>query len=102
MIRRPPRSTLTATLCPSTTVFRSAVNAVIADCPHRDEEVPPAPAFSIAGDFAEGGQVSRDGTLRWRWEHHGGGARRVIVDYFLHSGWQNGLDRKSTRLNSSH
>lgn len=73
-----------------------AVKADIADCPRRGEAVPPAPAFSIAGDFAEGradgGQVSGDGTLRWRWEQHGSGARRVVVDYFLRGGWQNALD----------
>lgn len=69
-----------------------AVKADIADCPRRGEEVPSPPAFSIAGDFADGGQVSRDGTLRWRWEHRGNGARRIVIDYFLRGGWQNGLD----------
>lgn len=71
-----------------------AVKAGIADCPRRGDEVPAPPAFSIADDFTQGGKVSDDGTLRWRWEHRASGQRRVVVDYFYQGKWQGALDEQ--------
>lgn len=70
-----------------------AVRAEIADCPGRGAEVPAAPAFSIAEEFNHGGDVSRDGTLRWRWEHRQPRQRRLVVDYFQNGSWVTGLDQ---------
>lgn len=75
----------------------TAIDAVagnFADCPRRGDPLPAPPAFSIAGDFSQGGEVSDDGTLRWRWEHRGPGERRFIVDYFYQGKWQTGLDQE--------
>lgn len=71
-----------------------AVEAGIADCPRRGDEIPAPPAFSIAEEFTQGGKVSSDGTLRWRWEHRDGGLRRVVVDYFYQGKWQAALDEQ--------
>lgn len=71
-----------------------AIKAGIADCPRRGVEVPAPPAFSIAEDFTQGGKVSNDGTLRWRWEDRGSGQRRVVVDYFYQGKWQGALDEQ--------
>jgi hypothetical protein len=69
-----------------------AIQAGIADCPRRGDDIPVPPAFSIAEDFSHGGKVSADGTLRWRWEHRAGGKRRVVVDYLYQGKWQSALD----------
>lgn len=71
-----------------------AVRAEIADCPKRGTEMPAAPAFSIAEDFSQGGEVSSDGTLRWRWEQRGPGERRFVIDYFVNGEWTVGLDQQ--------
>src|SRR3546814_18260155 len=97
MIRRPPRSTRTDTLCPYTTRFRS------------DVEVEPTGAGVVVqrGVGADGrpaavgqqelvavpgGHHQSPGAMRWDEEPHAGrGEARLHVS-----------DRKSTRLNSSH
>src|SRR2546426_1943597 len=72
MIRRPPRSTL----FPYTTLFRSMLVA-----------------------WRRIGDVPTDGTARlWLY----GVARRVLANHHRSSGRRERLDRKSTRLNSSH
>src|SRR3712207_7680279 len=76
MIRRPPRSTL----FPYTTLFRSLDAVLVRD---GDElEVRPA----LVGDVRDRGQVLAD----------------ALRDGTGHAGRCRDLDRKSTRLNSSH
>src|SRR3712207_8062172 len=76
MIRRPPRSTL----FPYTTLFRSPLGVV--------EELPERPR----GHLLAAGQDER----RLHHQRHGREARDRV------EGQLPGLDRKSTRLNSSH
>src|SRR3712207_8110138 len=91
MIRRPPRSTL----FPYTTLFRSRMDAA-----HGGEGGRPAPGMKI---YVEGARGPAPGsTLELRvpararvWAK--GGSADVEV-----TGVTGGLDRKSTRLNSSH
>src|SRR3546814_16589808 len=89
MIRRPPRSTRTDTLFPYTTLFRSAVLhriAVVAD----DEFEQVVGEDRIAAFFLIGDHLQQDaaGDVVMR---------ALVLDTELHI-----LDRKSTRLNSSH
>src|SRR3546814_17377809 len=103
MIRRPPRSKRTDTLCPYTTLFRSTVadqeDTVVeaARMAVRDEGVG---AFDAADQIVGNEQVEnpidavRRDALAALLRHDVGdliGARRLAD-----------LDRKSTRLNSSH
>src|SRR2546430_13715054 len=81
MIRRPPRSTL----FPYTTLFRSALRVL------RDDAIPHGPIdvlFTICEEFGLLGAKHFDvGRLRAR--------SGLVLDV-------DGVDRKSTRLNSSH
>lgn len=69
-----------------------SVKGMVAHCPRYGEEIPTAPAYAITDDASQGGKMSRDGTLRWRWEHGEGGQRRVIVDWLTPGKWETGLD----------
>src|SRR3546814_11548548 len=98
MIRRPPRSTRTDTLVPYTTLFRSNVDEDLAkrvaaglaiDLPPKEKparapiDLKPSDALSIqknADDMMEG--------------------RKVAIPFA--EGSDKAVDRKSTRLNSSH
>src|SRR3712207_7363818 len=76
MIRRPPRSTL----FPYTTLFRSIARSRLAEHPARGEK-----ALTAIPEFEE-----MAGWVRWHHERPDG------------RGYPDKLDRKSTRLNSSH
>src|SRR3546814_20185683 len=107
MIRRPPRSTRTDTLFPYTTLFRSM--AVIGRAAHfRDQ------AGNHVGRAAEAGagenqRLAADivmAAVRPAQPHAAHGAVGVGEQAFDNSFGEDrdagGLDRKSTRLNSSH
>lgn len=69
-----------------------SIKGLVAHCPRAGEEVPSAPAYTITDDASQGGRMSRDGTLRWRWEHTPEGERRIIVDWLTPGKWQVALD----------
>src|SRR3712207_8130940 len=88
MIRRPPRSTL----FPYTPLFRSELEMpVMVHTPHRDKKRGTTRSMDVV-------------------EEHGLDPSSVVIDYnneetvqeVLDRGFWAGLDRKSTRLNSSH
>src|SRR3546814_11959924 len=107
MIRRPPRSTRTDTLCPYTTLFRSVPRRKLAG---------QAVGQHLLGDArrhgAAAGQLLAD--ARWQLLHLAEGVgmlaevamddRPLVVaeDGAEHPGGDALQDRKSTRLNSSH
>src|SRR3546814_1521750 len=109
MIRRPPRSTRTATLFPSTTLFRSVLAREGGHGPHDVDEIFEAtlrafPHVLVAvGHLRKGagvdldrlGQVECDPLTPW--QQHLLSDRE---DQRMHR--QPFEDRKSTRLNSSH
>src|SRR3546814_8418314 len=109
MLRRPPRSTRTDTLFPYTTLFRSFDNtggsshntiSIHYDNVRLVNDI--APGLTLASgewtrarlliERTEGGAL-----LTIQLTAEGGATVTTVEDYFLP-----GLDRKSTRLNSSH
>src|SRR3546814_18905186 len=98
MVRRPPRSTLTDTLFPYTTLFRSEVISLAA----RAERFGSAPGFGLQS-LDEVGQrqaaqvLAGTGTDRNRARLFLAVTDHEQVRHFLHR-----IDRKSTRLNSSY
>src|SRR3546814_12251019 len=98
MIRRPPRSTRTDTLFPYTTLFRS------------EEDAPIAPLDRLRYDLSDECRLARTGRSGEHdmalFESIWKGQRRNLVRqdnaclFPLRKGKR--LDRKSTRLNSSH
>src|SRR3546814_13216500 len=97
MIRRPPRSTRTDTLFPYTTLFRSDVT-IEADI----DEDPDAEIIPIR-DFA--GRVTRieslTPTIKGLWIDLGE-AIHFQAGQYINLALPGSIDRKSTRLNSSH
>jgi predicted dehydrogenase len=69
-----------------------AVQGLIATCPRGGETVPPPPAVPIGEEGAAGAQLSRDGTLRWRWEHRPDGTRHVIAEYYYLGAWVTAIE----------
>src|SRR3546814_14582608 len=97
MIRRPPRSTSTDTLFAYTTLFRSMAGHVVAALPVLDRHAvvqafPPRLVVVGDGDVGEDG-VALDRGQRVRVRLGRRARRHAEVT---------GLDRKRTRLNSSH
>src|SRR3546814_17640030 len=98
MIPRPPRSTLTDTLFPYTTLFRS--NRASAD--HNGHATGHATCTGgkntvVRGDYLRTGRTHHCG--------HNGRKRQAVLTYSAaHERLRRtlGRDRKSTRLNSSH
>ncbi|WP_298471316.1 hypothetical protein [uncultured Erythrobacter sp.] len=64
-----------------------SILGLVATCPSRGEGVPPPPAIPIGEDGASNAQLSRDGTLRWRWEHRTDGTKYVTADYYYEGEW---------------
>src|SRR3546814_20344636 len=99
MIRRPPRSTRTDTLCPYTTLFRSSLGPIFGEWLSFDEIPPIMREAMVAVEdrrFRSHPGVDPIGIAR---------ALKVRVD---RGSWVQGgstitqQERKSTRLNSSH
>ncbi|MEQ5787873.1 hypothetical protein J3454_08215 [Erythrobacter sp. NFXS35] len=63
-----------------------AVLGLVASCP-RGGAVPPPPAMPIGEDGKADARLSRDGTLRWRWEHRDDGTRYAEVEYYYEGRW---------------
>lgn len=64
-----------------------AVQGLVASCPRGDDGVPPPPAIPIGEEGRVDARLSRDGTLRWRWEHRTDGTRYAAADYFHEGRW---------------
>ena len=83
----PPRKNLDDENSLITVTTFDSVQGLIADCPRGGAAVPPPPALSLANDYPGKAELSRDGTLRWHWEHRPDGTKFVSVDYFYGGGW---------------
>src|SRR3712207_8347603 len=86
MIRRPPRSTL----FPYTTLFRSAGSGEVAQ---RDRRAPLSAGARLR---------SAEGACAWEYALRETAPEREKVGCLSFAGYRLSLDRKSTRLNSSH
>ncbi|MGY6551114.1 MAG: hypothetical protein ACXIT4_04370 [Erythrobacter sp.] len=64
-----------------------AVQGMIATCPRSGDAIPPPPALAIADDLPSVAALSRDGTLRWRWQQEAGAQKFVAADYFYEGRW---------------
>ena len=83
----PPREDLDDEDSLITVTTFDAVQGLIADCPRGGTAIPPPPALSLANGYPGKAELSRDGTLRWRWEHRPDGTKFVSVDYFYGGEW---------------
>ena len=64
-----------------------AVLGMVASCPRGGSEIPPPPAIPVGEDGKTDARLSRDGTLRWRWEHRADGTRYAKAEYFYEGRW---------------
>jgi len=64
-----------------------SILGLVATCPRTGEVVPPPPALSLASDNPGDARLSRDGTLRWRWEHRPDGTKHVAAEYYYEGEW---------------
>lgn len=70
-----------------------AVQGLVATCPRRGEDLPPPPALAITDDLPGGATLSKDGTMRWRWEQRSDGTRFIAAEYFYEGRWLNGFEQ---------
>jgi hypothetical protein len=73
-----------------------SIRGFVATCPPRGVVPPPPPPVSINADGDA--RLSRDGTLRWRWEEREGGATFVAAEYFYEGGWETGIEESLASL----
>jgi hypothetical protein len=64
-----------------------SVQAYIGSCPRGGSAPPPPPAIAVGDEGKADARLSRDGTLRWRWEHRADGTRYAAADYFYEGRW---------------
>lgn len=69
-----------------------SVKGLVATCPRAGETVPPPPANSIVAEGAGEATMSRDGTLRWRYEHRGEGEKFFAAEYFYNGRWVTAIE----------
>ncbi|GMN03536.1 hypothetical protein [Erythrobacter sp. MTPC3] len=69
-----------------------SVEGLVATCPRGGETIPPPPPLSIGEDISGLAQLSRDGTLRWRWEHRADGTKYVAAEYYYNGQWVTAIE----------
>lgn len=69
-----------------------AVQGLVASCPRGGETTPAPPALETSSTSNSATQISRDGTLRWRWEHRTDGTKYVRADYFFQGQWVKAIE----------
>lgn len=69
-----------------------SVEGLIATCPRAGETIPTPPAGSPVGARPQDVMQSRDGTLRWRFEHRaaadGASEKYVVAEYYYLGAWE--------------
>jgi hypothetical protein len=70
-----------------------AVKGMIASCPRGGAPIPPPPAIPVGEDGKTDARLSRDGTLRWRWEHRADGTRYAAAEYFYEGRWLTAIEQ---------
>lgn len=69
-----------------------SIQGLVATCPRAGVPIPPPPAIPIGEDGAANAVLSKDGTLRWRWEHREGGTKFVAAEYFYQGQWLTAIE----------
>ena len=69
-----------------------SIQGLIATCPRAGETIPPPPAIPIGEEGTADARLSRDGTLRWRWEHQEDGTKYVSAEYFFQGQWLTAIE----------
>ncbi len=75
-----------------------SIKGLVATCPPRGVAAPPPPPIAIGEDEGGDARLSRDGTLRWRWEAQPGGATFIKAEYFYEGGWEVGIEETLASL----
>jgi hypothetical protein len=70
-----------------------AIQGLVATCPRGGAPVPPPPAIALGEDGKTEAHLSRDTTLRWRWEHRADGTRYILAEYFYQGRWLTGIEQ---------
>ena len=70
-----------------------AIEGLVATCPRGGVPIPPPPAIPLGEDGKADAKLSKDGTLRWRWEHRADGTRYIAADYFYQGRWLTGIEQ---------
>jgi hypothetical protein len=70
-----------------------AIQGLVATCPRGGVPVPPPPAIALGEDGKTEAHLSRDTTLRWRWEHRADGTRYILAEYFYQGRWLTGIEQ---------
>src|SRR3546814_15376182 len=102
MLRRPPRSTLTYTLVPYTTLFRSVLAALMVIVGLAGTILPALPGLPLVfGGMLLAAWADGFERVEWWWLLVLGAltALSMVIDFWATAA---GADRKSTRLTSSH
>ncbi len=64
-----------------------SIKGLVATCPRPGDPVPAPPAIPASDSSNTGSEMSRDGTLRWRWEHWDDGSKTIAIDYYYNGEW---------------
>lgn len=70
----------------------SSILGLVATCPPAGQQVPPPPPMAIGEDGKASAQLSKDGTLRWQWEHRADGTKYVKAEYFYEGVWETAIE----------
>lgn len=70
-----------------------AIQGLVATCPRPGAPVPPPPAIGLGEDGKTEAHLSRDTTLRWRWEHRTDGTRYILAEYFYQGRWVTAIEQ---------
>jgi len=70
-----------------------AIQGLVATCPRPGAPVPPPPAIGLGEDGKTEAHLSRDTTLRWRWEHRADGTRYILAEYYYQGRWLTGIEQ---------
>ncbi len=89
----PPRKVLEAGEGDIVVTELDAIEGLVATCPRPGVPVPPPPAIPLGEDGKTDARLSRDGTLRWRWEHRADGTRYASAEYFYQSRWITAIEQ---------
>ena len=74
----------------------NSIKGLVATCPPAGQDMPPPPPMPIGEDGKNDAQLSKDGTLRWQWEHREDGTKYVKAEYFYEGYWETAIEETLT------